>query len=700
MSGRTDMAGENRRDPGDAQTSDGIDWLGMARDAYRQGRDYFDTSVRKRVEEALSHNASRHAPGSKYYSDLYKRRSKGFRPKTKAMTLRREAQLANALFATDDLLTIKATIDSPEATLAASINQALLQYRLSNTIPWYLTAIGAYQDATVTGICISHQFWDYRESVEKIAERDEEGNPVIDEDGEPVEIELPTVISDTPMVELRPVENILFHPGADWRDPINTSPYLIDRIPMTLGDVRLMIESEREDSLIRWLDVSDSQLLQASSSDEDDTVRRQRNGNREDPDDLSYSTDDFRTVWVHRNIIRRNGVDMVFYTAKDITLLSEPIPLRLEYPWLKPGERPYVAGYASVETHTNYPASPVSHLSPLQKEANELNNQRRDNVALAMNRRWIVRSGASVDKASLSRNVPGGVTEVTDINKDIRADAPPDVTGSSYQEQDRLNMDFDELAGTFSPGTVGSARNLNETVGGMDLMKGEADATTEYPLKTFVETWVEPVLRQLVRLEQRHESDETVLRIAGEQAKAQVGQITDATLQGSMEVSVNVGFGATDPKRRVEKLVFGLSTILQIRPELQQRIDDEEIAKEIFGALGYKDGSRFLLPEDQMQPQEPPPDPAIEKLNLEREINEQRLQLQEAIEAAKLEDAELDRRAMLEKAYIEQENLIYKLMQEDKITQQRFEAEMRKIETNRQNKVDEMKLKLKFGTGI
>ena len=57
-----------------------------------------------------------------------------------------------------------------------------------------------------------------------------------------------------------------------------------------------------------------------------------------------------------------------------------------------------------------------------------------------------------------------------DPDMDVRVIDTRDVTGSAYAEQDRINMDFDELQGNFSISTIQGARSLNETVGGMSLM--------------------------------------------------------------------------------------------------------------------------------------------------------------------------------------------------------------------------------------
>ena len=65
---------------------------------------------------------------------------------------------------------------------------------------------------------------------------------------------------------------------------------------------------------------------------------------------------------------------------------------------------------------------------------------------------------------------------------------------------ERLNADFDDLAGNFSIGSVQTNRSLGETVGGMKMMTSNANAAGEFDLRIFVETWVEPTLRQIVKL--------------------------------------------------------------------------------------------------------------------------------------------------------------------------------------------------------
>jgi len=704
-------------------------WLTISRDAFVNSSDWFDAALRNDMERNLSHFQSRHAPGSKYYSAQYKHRAKGFRPKTRTIVRKNEAMAATAFFATRNVVDVRAQNPSDiYERVSAEINNELLRYRFDNTIPWFLIAMGAYQDALLNGVVISHQYWNYEEQTQTVDLYDEStGEAILNEDGTPAQDEEITVIHDTPAIELRPVENVRFSPAANWLNPIGTSPYWIDRIPMTIGDVLSMMKQKSVKSKIPWIEGIGIGDLAQGKSDEysDDQVRRQRERNRIDPiSDTSYLHQQYDTIWIHRNIIKDEGRDYIFYTLGTYLLLSDPIPLEMEYPHLKPGQRPYTIGYATLEAHKNYPQSLVGISAGLQQEANELSNQRRDNVALVLNRRYFVKRGQGVDLKSLQRNVPGGVTLMNNVDGDIRVEAPPDVTSSSYQEQDRINMDFDDVAGNFSTSSVGTNRNLNETVGGMEILGADADAITEYQLRVFVETWMEPTIKQVVQLEQRHESDPAIFALIGEKMamynRFGISEVLDDMIQGTMTVEINVGFGATSPTQRLNRLTQAIGTVIQLAPKMGQRINDEEVSKEVFGAIGFKDAGRFFLPEtpETEQPQEQPdPQIVLEQLRGENQmkIADKKFQNDQYIENLRTQND-------IRKEDIEMEmNMSAKALDLEKFNRE-LGVRMQEIDTKRQMSLnqtkgllasktidernknsrfnEEMKVKREMGTGI
>ena len=131
---------------GGGTTPESDAWLMMARDAHHQSTDWFDASMRQTIEKAMAHFSNRHAPGSKYYADSYKYRAKGFRPKTRSTVRRNEAAAAVAFFSTQDMVAITAENQSNKQQIfSAAVLGELLNYRLTDSVKWFQTVIGAYQ---------------------------------------------------------------------------------------------------------------------------------------------------------------------------------------------------------------------------------------------------------------------------------------------------------------------------------------------------------------------------------------------------------------------------------------------------------------------------------------------------------------------------------------------------------------------------
>ena len=550
-------------------------WLGLAHSAYVQSTSYFDTSIRKVLVEDLRQFQGTHPSGSKYLSDPWRARSKFFRPKTRSAVRKNEAIAAEAFFQTNNVLSIRPMDeDNNEQLASAAINQEIVQYRLDKSLPWFLIANGAYQDAQVQGIVCSYQFWEYN-AKKKI---------------------------DRPMVKLIPLENIRFDPSCNWTDPVGSSPYFIELIPMYVKDVRGRMQKLQEGIEPKWAPATDQMILQAATINVDN-VRAQRENNRTDPRVTQTAITDYTIAWVHRNIVEVDGEDYIYHTLGTVHMLEKPRKLADVY---FHGRRPYVIGFSVLETHKPYPPGMVRLVSDIQRELNENANQRSDNVKFAMNKRYFVARNAQVDLRSLQRNVPSSVTMMNNVaeDKDVRIVECQDVTASAYQEQDRLNLDFDDLAGSFSQASVQANRKLNETVGGMNILTKDASLITGYQLRTFAETWMEPVLRQLVQLIQHYEDDVVILALAGKKAdiyqRFGVSEITDQLLMMDLTIKVNVGIGATSPHDQLTNFMLAMQSFKELVADgtlVSMGLDIGEVQAEIFGKLGYKDGERFFPTE-------------------------------------------------------------------------------------------------------
>lgn len=569
-------------------------WLTRAQSAYRSSTSYIDSNYRKGWDDSIRAFNSQHPGDSKYSQPAYDKRSHLYRPKTRSVIRKNEAAAAAAFFSNVDVLTVEALDMSSKAQVASSsVMKQLVEYRLDKSIPWFQVVLGGFQDAQTVGVSIAHVYWSYVAPDEEDEVRQptmSQGYEAANDDSVAKPKKSKSAKRDRPCIDLIPIENFRFDPSASWVDPIGTSPYLIHLIPMYAQDVKERMETGE------WYDIADGAMVAASAGMTDST-RAARGKDAQDP----YAPDDreidaYQIVWVQRHI-HKDGAkgDVEFYTIGDTILLCEPKPL-VEIVFH--GERPYVCGCCIIETHKTIPSSLPMLNRGLQDEANEVVNQSLDNVKFVLNKKWFVKRGKEADVAGLVRNVPGGVVMLDDPVNDVREISWPDVTGSSFETQNRIDRDSDELLGNFNPAAIMANGGANSPARNMAMLGQSNGTLVEYLIRTHVVTFIMPVLRQLILLEQEYETDRVVLGLCANRAQLfqrfGIDEVTDELLSQELTMKVNVGMGATDPAQKLQKLISGVTAFSNIVQKPAPGLNTSEVGKEIFATMGYQDGSRFL----------------------------------------------------------------------------------------------------------
>jgi hypothetical protein len=556
---------DSQNTPPTAQTGQDEDtgsneWLARARSAFRSSTSYVDGNWRKTWEDNIRAFNNMHPSDSKYNAPAYEKRSRLYRPKIRSVIRKNEAAAAAAFFSNVDVVSLSASDQSDKAqVISAEIMKQLLQYRLTKSIPWFQTVLGGMQDAQVTGVVAAHVHWLYDE-IQNI---------------------------DKPVVDILPIENVRFDPAASWVDVVNTSPYFIHMMPMHAMDIRAKMDSGE------WKQLP---INLATASSNFDSTRIARNGNKEDPQSAdTRALGDYEIAWVHRHIHRKDNEEYEFYTLGEYGLLTDPRPLR---DVVLHARRPYVIGSCIIETHKSMPSGVPALARGLAEEVNEIANQRIDNVKFALNKKWFAKRGVEVDLAGLVRNVPGGVVMMNDPINDVREISWPDVTQSSYLEQQGLDMSMDELLGNFNPAAIMMAGAANAPARNMTMLNQSNGTLVEYLIRTYVETFVQPVLRHLILLEQHYETDRVILGLAAKNAQLLqrfgVDEVTDELLNQEITLTVNVGMGATDPGQKLQKFLTAMNMYSTMLRNPVPGVNMVEVGKEIFGHLGYQDGSRFF----------------------------------------------------------------------------------------------------------
>ena len=434
-----------------------------------------------------------------------------------------------------------------------------------------------------------------------------QGMPMWDEKLQKVDTESVDIyqkIKDHPFVNLISPENFRFEPGCDWRNPVKSSPYLIELVPVYIGEALEKMEAQHG-APAEWKRVSTSALRSASDSEDDVTRRTRETGRVPGADHDAWKPRDFDIAWTRINIMRWRGEDWWFRTlASSGEMLEDPRPLQEVY---LHGERPYVVGSVNIETHKTYPSSKVELTNDLQRAANQDWNSRFDNIMLSLQPRQFVREGSGNDINDLRTFMPGKVVMISGnkgepLTNQVTWDRPPSVDGAAFQEQDRINLDWDDLVGAFTNSSQASSQITQQSATGMHLMSGEASGMNEYELRIFAETFVEPVLRLLVKTEQAYETDAVILANAGKKAQLfqrfGIDHITDDLLNAGATVRVNVGIGATNPQMKLRNFATGAQILgSMFGQSAAMGANFQEVSKELFALLGYKDGERFFSPD-------------------------------------------------------------------------------------------------------
>jgi hypothetical protein len=474
---------------------------------------------------------------------------------------------------------------------------------------------------------------------------------------EPEERKKTRIIVDRPDIDLIAPENVIFDPNCNWTDPAQSSQYLRIARPMSADEAWLHVSrSQGQDKKIPFLDTPIEVFRSAVSptSGPSDSIASRVSRN-EGTDPIMMVSGTFGRVWLYEWYMRIAGADYTFWTLGIQRMLSTPVLTADAYPE-QGGARPVVIGLGAIEAFRPYPMSPVESWQPLQLELNDQVNLRLDHLKQCIAPPALVKRGADVDLKAIQKRGADRIIMITNQG-DVEWAQIPDIPQSAAQQDAQLNSDFDSLAGVMNMGTVQTNRQLNETVGGMNLLAGDASSTSEFDLSVETETWVAPVLEQVMKLEEYYESDETVLAIAGEKARLfqrfGMSEITDSLLTAETSLTIKVGVGAANlPMQRLQKFQMAAQTVGQVlEPFVVAGVikpptpNVEEIVNTVFGAAGFRDGGdRFFT--DLGGAQDQAPDPKAQAMMAEQDTKKQA----NVIAAQKIQsDAQIKREELAQK---------------------------------------------------
>jgi len=326
-----------------------------------------------------------------------------------------------------------------------------------------LKLVTFYKQALLYGTSIGKIFWDYRIGRNK--------------DGEDV------VLYDDPVFEVLDLLDFYVDPDAST---IDEARFCIHRKFLSINELRKRQESGIYDNVDK---------IGTSGSFCDSIDYYNEDENSHDPIEdrnveiLEYWEDERVVTVAERSIILRDSLNPFDHGKKPfIKLVFVPVPFEF------------------------YGIGVVEPIEGLQLELNTKRNQRLDNVNLILNRMWLLQRGA-VDDLRQLRSRPGGVIIVNDING-LQPLPAPDVTSSSYQEEDKIKLDIQNTSGV-SDYIRGAMSSQKQTATEVQIKSEQSSSRFEFNFKLMAEMGIKQIARFVLQLDQQLIDRERTVRILG-----------------------------------------------------------------------------------------------------------------------------------------------------------------------------------------
>jgi len=306
----------------------------------------------------------------------------------------------------------------------------------------------------------------------------------------------------------------------------------------------------------------------------------------------------FIEVW-YSYFYNDDGIPVRAVTIEGLEILEEEKELEFDLsandgsdPW------PFGAGIIYAEPHQLYSRAMPEKLKNLQIEKNAIRNQRRDNVALVLNREKFMTPNAGIDPATLSRSIPGKVNTVASRN-DVWWDAPPDVTASSYNEETVTTTDAEQLVSE-SAQRSGGASARKETATVAKISAANTNAATSLDTGVFGLTFPKPAVEKIIKMIRQAAPPELFYAAAAD-AMIQVADPYTEALTGSYKVKV--GNGVQQAARDIE-ISQASNTAAVVQSVYGENANFYPIMAPMLEALGLNPSEIIQDPTAQQQNQQ------------------------------------------------------------------------------------------------
>lgn len=233
---------------------------------------------------------------------------------------------------------------------------------------------------------------------------------------------------------------------------------------------------------------------------------------------------------------------------------------------------------------------------PIQERINKIVNQRLDNVDLVLNKQGCYNANDPlVNTAKLKISRPGQWHAVSDTVSSIRWMDVPDVTASSYKEEELAKADFHEATGATIP-LMPADKGQHDTASGINLLQGAAGARFRPVLKKMETDLVAAIaMMHLSHLQQFMVMPEWMTLVTDD-GRSQPILIAPEELQAKTRI-IATGVSETLNKETQIGQLLRFKEVSVNDPTINQA----ELNKKIAELMGFKDIHKFIVEQNPVQ---------------------------------------------------------------------------------------------------
>jgi hypothetical protein len=264
------------------------------------------------------------------------------------------------------------------------------------------------------------------------------------------------------------------------------------------------------------------------------------------------------------------------------------------------GKKPFVRFAADI-TLSSFRGMPITQvLEHMQHELNSIRNLRMDNVALSVNRAVIVPDRDDIDDEEFNL-FPGKVIHASDPNS-IKPWEIPDVTASSYNEENILKTDMDNSVGATSVVRGANPQN-SETATEIVTKNDNASIRFDARIMLYEAMGLRPLAYQMDKNNQQFMSDTRIVKLFGKEGADQWREVLPDDIMG--EWDYRPAGSNTDPSANKEMRRQQLLQLYSIAKD-NAFIDFGMLTKELLQTFDFRNPAKFFrdpLAQQELTPE-------------------------------------------------------------------------------------------------